>query len=1217
MSTLDQCPSSKKAGLPAEKPETAPQQTAGGRVYWRSLDEAINTPDFREFLHREFPAHACELLDTTRRSFLKIMGASLALAGAATLPGCRRPDHKILPYNKKPEDIIPGNPLFYATALPMPGGEVQGVLAETFEGRPTKLEGNPLHPFNRGKSNAMSQAQILGLYDPDRDPSQFFDPDGDINGTTWSDFEQVCTQDIAAYDDTRGEGLAFLVEKSTSPTRASMRDAIAQRWPGASWYVWESADRVNSIDGSTLAFGSPMSAAPKFDQATRIVSLDADFLGLESTLPGARGFASNRLTPGSRDGHAATDSTMSRLYCLECRTTLTGGQADHRMGVRPSRMPGLAVALLASVSGRFGPSQSQGVTAGLAAVARAMGEFELTEAEEAFIGAAASDLYDESRTALVVAGESMPPEIHAIAHAINTVLNGGAMVEYRAIDAELATNSFDQIASLTNDITSGSVSTLITLGTNPVYDAPADLNFAEAYASVGTRIHFGGPDETAAMATHFLGRSHTLEQWGDCRSSDGTVSVIQPMISPLFDTRGDLDFLAMVVGDTSRDAFELVRETMRKLLRERGDGFEKRWRRALHDGHVAGTTVTTQSARPRIRQIMQQAARLMTSTMGASGIDVIFSPCSKVHDGRYANNGWLQELPDAVTKVSWDNPLLISKATAERLGLETGRHANGNEYNTGQVATVTLDGRSVDLPIWAVPGMPDDTVVCTMGYGRTAGGRVAQGTGFDVFPIRRSSDVGFASGATVERARGASPVRLACTQDHWAMEGRAIVREVDLPAWRKYGDVDISNDADIQKDPYDHSRDLNFAGRLGIEGHAPANIHIYTDKQQKDWGGSRQHVDQYLEIGDDGLALRDANGRPVSKLNKYGKRYQQWGMSIDLNTCTGCGSCTMACQAENNIPIVGKDEVSKGREMSWIRVDRYFSSGRTEYGPTKLGGEEPAAMWESPEMITMPVACVHCESAPCEVVCPVNATVHSESGTNDMTYNRCIGTRYCANNCPYKVRRFNLFDYATKEYKGGFGQVAEGVTEGLMPANQNFMPPRFREPTSEVRQMVNNPHVTVRSRGVMEKCTYCVQRINQAKVETKLEDMDFVPDGFFQTACQQACPSDSIVFGDIYDYMSNDGAGSAAHQSRNSGRTYGLLAYLNTRPRTTYMIKLRNPNPTLREPVVEPFHHGDEHGDGHGDSHGGDQTDDHANADGGRIMSLPVLNTLANGALLS
>ncbi len=1226
MSRVDQCPSSTKTKDIARTGEEAAggahTVSHTGRTYWRSLDELAGRAEFRDFVEREFPAHASEMLHESRRDFMKIMGASFALAGAAAVvPGCRRPENPILTYNERPEEITEGKPLFYATARLTPGGGAEGLLAETFEGRPTKLEGNPLHPGNNGKLTLAAQASVLALYDPDRGPTVAEemskrrakkDPSGAtvFKAATLAEVEALGA-DVAAFSATKGNGLAFLVDKVTSPARDMLQRRLMAKMPRASWHVWEPMDNEAALAGSQIALGGAYKTMHTLEDAKVIVSLDCDFLGRESDLRTLRGYAKGRIKEGSRKDHEASDTSMSRVYAIEPSFSLTGGQADHRLPVRVAQVGAIAIA----IAKKLGVS-SISADADIHDIAGA----------EAFVDAVAADLLANRGTSAVMVGANQEPAVHALAHAINSALgNTGTTINYVAMSNDSAVSSVGSLGSLTQKMNNGQVQTLVVIGCNPVFDAPADFDFAAAYASVKTTIHLGDADETAEVSGHHIGRATFLEAWGDTWDWDGTHSVTQPMISPLYDNSvSDLEFLQLALGE-ARDGYLAVRQSVAGAMGMSVDDapFDKVWRRTLHDGVRPGSAGSNGAARIQGRTAqLDQALAALNTTSADDGVDIVFENDPSTDGGRSTNNGWLQEAQHPITKCCWSNPALISPKTAKRLGLNTNRHMIEPQYNHTQVVEIAVNGASVQVAIWVQPGIADETVVLQCGQGRRVCGRIGEGTGWDAYPLRRSDAMRHASGATVTRAKGSSPALIPNTQDHWTMEGRSeLVREIDLEAWKHFGDqagLSEEEQKKVSRDQYDYLRDgptlmgMTFASRFGLEGHAPANASAYLTKQ----------AFNYVEVERDGRGRvvtdpdtggpkvkRDGQDRPIGALNRFGRRRQQWGMSIDLNTCTGCGSCTVACQAENNIPIVGPKEVAKGREMQWIRVDRYFASDWTGSGDGVMSDPNPM-------VFTMPVPCQHCENAPCEVVCPVNATTHDVEGNNNMAYNRCIGTRYCNNNCPYKVRRFNWFDYATKQYKGGFGQLAENLEdtalEGVLPNNENLVPPRLRSKSLEVATMQFNPHVTVRSRGVMEKCSYCIQRVNAAKVEAKLHDLAFVPDGAFQTACQQACPTGAIVFGDIYDYASNDGDGSKVYKARNSQRTYALLGYLNTRPRTTYKMRVRNPNPALasderKASWAEPFHHGG-HGGG-GDSHAAEATGEHAMIDGQgrRSVRLPVL----------
>jgi len=1128
MSNAAQCPSTRGARRADGTRSPRGVSAATGRAYWRSLDDLADTREFRDFLQREFPAHASELSDPSRRNFLKVMGASLALAGAATVPGCRRPDHKILPYNRKPEDVVHGKALYYATAMPLPGGGAEGLIVESHEGRPTKVEGNPLHPWNQGKSSVRAQSVTLDLYDPDRlrHPSRAQDG-GRVEGT-WEEFDAFAQRHFTKFDQTRGRGLVFLVDKKTSPSRDRMRDEILQRWPQAMWLPYEAIDDEHARIGSDIAFGQPMRQIRDLSKARRILSIDADFLGGESLdLPDQRGFAAGRRVLTT----TGAESEMNRLYSLEAALSITGAKADHRLRLKPSAVTLAGVATLASALRSAGGDAEAALADAADDYIRRAGGEEAIGASSEWIDACAADLVEHGSRSVVLAGPTQPPIVHALAAAANVALGGdGEAVFHAPLDGDAAASSASSIRALASAIEAGGVDTLVVVNANPVFDAPADLDFAAKFASVRTTITLSvGATETGAASTWLLNGAHLLEDWGDVSTFDGALSVTQPLIAPLFEGRGELSLLATIVGRETNDPYEIVRRTWREGPLASSPDFEKAWRRVLHDGWMPGSRRDLGASPPVRSAQVRQAVESAAPAGGGDGMEAVFIACPKLRDGRQANNGWLQELPDPISKVAWDNPALVSPATADLLGLKTTQDSIG--VMSAQMARVTVQGRTLEIPVWRSPGVADDTIVLTLGYGREAAGILGSGTGFKTYALRTTGAMRSASGAAVEPARGRREI--ASTQDHHSLEGRDILREVDHQAWLAHGD-----EVDRSKDAYGNQRSLEFAERLGSLSHMPVNKNIYDPDQD----------------------------------HKYDTR-PQWGMSIDLSTCIGCSVCTIACQAENNIPVVGKTEVNKGREMHWIRVDRYYSGDAT--------GDVDVSM--------QPVACVHCEAAPCETVCPVNATVHGPSGTNDMAYNRCIGTRYCSNNCPYKVRRFNFFDYGTKKLKGDY--IGKGALGGVVE-NEQLIPPRLREKIDEISKMRHNPDVTVRERGVMEKCTYCMQRLNEANVERKLQGLDDFPDGFVQTACQQACPTDAIVFGDILD------PDSRVRKMRDHARSYGVLAYLNTRPRTEHLVNLRNPNPALREPHTDPFHHAEDSGGEHAEP---------AHADEGHVMSLPVL----------
>lgn len=1184
--SLDQCHST-VGELPAAKPRSVSNTEIGvtGKAYWRGLDDVADTPEFRDMLEKEFPSGASQLLESSRRTFLKLMGASVALAGAATLPGCRRPDHTILPYSKEvPEDVIPGKSLYYATSVALPGGAVEGLVVESFEGRPTKIEGNPLHPGNNGKSSARAQAAILGLYDPDRLKDPVFAKQ-DNTPRSWADFAAWCAANMPAMASAKGQGLAFLVEKRRSPARDAIKKRVMEVYPKAMWIAYDPTESDGARQATGAAFGKPMREVLELGKADVVVSLDRDFLFDDpAAVRNTRGFAAKRQV-------LSTSDTMSRIYCVESTLSVTGSKADHRLAMAPSQIGAFAAALAQKLMADGSVKASSALKNAANAVSTSGVSIDLK-----FVDACAADLLKDEKGAsragktLICCGPTQPASVQALVIAMNAALgNLNQTVKYRSMGADEAASSVGGLNTLVDAMNAGAVTTLVCLGVNPVYDAPGDLGFAKAMARVAMPIvaSVGDSETVAAAATGWkLPMAHDLESWGDLESVDGTVSPVQPMIAPLFGARSGLEILAIIAGDSleKADGHAIVQAAHGA----KGEN-DKAWKRALFNGVFSGG-----EAAPNVEVASDKLAAVIGSGLPAPAtadrFDVVFT-MGQTGDGSMANNGWLQELSDPITKIVWDNVALISASTAARFGLD--QEAPTNKIQNARMITVTVGGQSVNVPAWVSPGIPDNTVVLQFGYGRTNCGRVGDAVGFNVYPISgvAGSNRRMASGATVGRAsEGASWYAISSTQSHGSMEGRALVREVDLPAWVAFGADPFKGMSEQERkrlsvDSYKKERDLNFAEMLGELSHTPANYNAYVNPQRGliDPPGLADKTPTVAEgKGLWGSAAATFDGTPRKPDFASGP---QWGMSIDMTTCTGCGACTTACQAENNIPIVGKTEVRKQRDMQWIRVDRYFS------GDSRSGVNADSVVFQ-------PVACVHCENAPCETVCPVNATVHGPEGINYMVYNRCIGTRYCANNCPYKVRRFNFFDYGVKKFNGDY--IGKETLGSMGPNNVNLVPPRLRERLDEITKLGMNPNVTVRSRGVMEKCNYCLQRINEARIQVKLKNLAptkagdnwSIPDGFFQVACQQACPADSIVFGDINDttsaYPEAGGAkrtGSRLFNMRENGRSYLLLGYLNTRPRTTHMVPVRNPNPVLvtdqkrRDRWKNPFGHGhDDHG---------------------------------------
>ncbi|MBX9735383.1 MAG: TAT-variant-translocated molybdopterin oxidoreductase [Phycisphaerales bacterium] len=1206
---IDQCPTSHKEGKPAHSARSAHELVGvSGQAYWRGLEDAADTPEFRDFLEKEFPSGASELLSGSRRTFLKLMGASVALAGAATMPGCRRPDHKILPYSKNvPENVIQGKALFYATTMPLPGGGAEGLLVETHEGRPTKVEGNPLHPVNQGKSSVWSQASVLELYDPDRlmepvlvqsageaatgysfiagwansagrvsvkradETDDAFKARQAQEAKVWTDWNQP--GHFNQYDAKGGEGLAFVVDKRTSPTRDRLRDQIMTKWPKARWFVWDSVTGSGNSVATTAAFGAPMADVLDVAKANVVVSFDRDFLQYEpGALSNSRGWGASRRVLRAKQG-------MSRVYSIESAFTVTGGTADHRLRMAPSQIAAVVVAITQKVLRSRAARGSEALLGAINGLTPKLEGEALAHADEI-----AADLLnaDNLGKSILICGDSQPAWVHGLCLAMNEALgNFGTTMRMRAMSRDEAVDSFGDLSQCVELLNAGKISTLVCLEVNPAYDAPGNLKFAEAMKKASTRVTLSvDRNETSELATVRLNGAHFLESWGDATASDGTPSLTQPMIAPLYDGRTQIEVLAMIAGLSSAHGHDLVRDTWKAKLGAADAEFEKRWRRSLHNGVIDAATAS--ASKPEAMSFTNLAKLASGATLAPAPtqdkLEVAFVS-GLMRDGRFANNGWMQELPDTASKMVWDNAALVSPKTARELGVM--QSPQTDKKPSGRMVDLSLGGKSISIAVWAVPGLPENTVVLPLGYGRKTVGLVGAGSGFDVNPLRDSASPMAASGASIKKSEtGDRWYPISVTQLHGSMEGRAIVRELDKPAWDTFGDEPVV----VKPDSYGRPQPLSLGERLegGELNHMPALVPVYQDpnrNREEGYSGARA-------------------GRPTPGVAAY-DRGPQWGMTIDLSSCTGCNVCTIACQAENNIPIVGKIEVNKGREMAWIRVDRYFRGNV----------DEPDGL------LNQPVACVHCEAAPCEVVCPVNATVHGSEGHNYMVYNRCIGTRYCANNCPYKVRRFNFFDYGVTKYQGGLKESIEGVvgttvTENL-PANHNLIPPRLRKQLDEITKFGKNPSVTVRSRGVMEKCSYCIQRTNEAKTDYKIgtgkRPEDFFPDGLVQTACQQACPTNSIVFGNLldttgeYDDTEMPGGkrkGSKVYNLREHNRAYLLLGYLATRPRTSHLVRVNNPNVELLSKlgkkdrlarIKDPFSHGGDHGGGHGKpgEHGG------------------------------
>ncbi len=915
--------------------------------------------------------------ELTRRDFLKLLGASIALAG---LDGCTRiPAEKILPYVTQPPELTPGVPLHYATSMVL-DGYATGLVVESHEGRPTKVEGNPDHPASLGAAGILEQASVLQLYDPDRAQAVRYGN----KTSTWQAFAAAMAPAAMRQRlGTRGAKLALLLEPTSSPLIASMLLRLQSLYPDMRVHYY-----------APLATNEQ--AIPQYDikAADVILSVGSDFLASGPfTLRYAREFADRRRAPLTG---------MNRLYVAEPGFTVTGATADHRLRCRPTEIEPLLESLRGALEGRA-PSSP-------------------------WIAAVAADLKAHAGRSLVIAGDRVTPRARALATAINDTLGNTGRTVWHARSPLLGSGDPNAtLLSLAHELSAGSVDTLVCIGGNPAYATPASMKFGELMGRAVTVVYSGlYENETARRATWFVPAAHYLEAWGDARAYDGTYSVVQPLVQPLFEGKSIIEVLAALAGDANADPLAMLRASAKAGGTAVDD---ESWASVLRRG-LAGSAPLARAEMPARAESLAPGA---ASHEAVSTIEVAFAPDARVHDGSFSNNGWLQELPDPVTKLTWDNAALLSPDSAKRIGAAT-----------SDVIRLTHDSMSLEIPALIVPGQPDGVATLHLGYGRAGAEKVAAGVGANAYLLLPAADVFHLAGVSVKRVSDAAARALAITQSHWTMEGRDQARSETLEQYR----------AESSKPPVRQRQPLT----------------IYDPQQRLD--------------------------SPL-----------QWAMTIDLATCTGCSACVVACQAENNTPVVGHDDVLKSREMHWLRIDRYLESGA-----------------DNPQVVTQPMLCQHCENAPCEYVCPVGATVHSPEGLNEMVYNRCVGTRFCSNNCPYKVRRFNWFDY-----------------------NANL---------TETEQMVKNPDVTVRERGVMEKCTFCVQRIREAEISAGIAGRTLRGDEV-KTACQQACPTNAIVFGSLTE------PDSEVMRRRSEPRAYGVLEELGTRPRVRYLARVRNPNPAL------------------------------------------------------
>ncbi len=1032
---------------------------SNGKQYWKSLDELGASPEFQGYLDREFPEGASELdSGVSRRKFLQVMGAGMALAGVSGCKAIRRPESHILAYNKMPESLVPGTPQFYATTMSL-RGEAIGLLIESHEGRPTKVEGNPEHPASLGATLRQHQASVLDLYNPDRSQA----PLKKGATSTWESFFSELDGLLSASKANEGAGIRLLTGYNTSPTFFSLWQQFQKAFPKAKWVVYEPAGRDEVLVGLQQSTGKAVEPWYSLEYAKRVASFDADLTeGEVGAINHSKAFAKTR--------NPDLNESMNRFYMVESQFSATGGMADHRLRVKPSQITPALVALAKELS-------SQGLDLVSAGISPEALSISVDGIDLAYMKALAADLLAHKGESVVIAGRRENAFAHALAAGINKALGAESkIVAY--LPSQIAglnpseggfRRGQEQLKELLSEIGSGSVDLLLTLDVNVAYASAGDLDVVAQLGKVKHSVHLGAEvDETASMSGWHLPMSHYLESWSDAHSVNGTLSVVQPLIEPLYASKSPIEFLAHLAGMGQTPSRDLVRDSFKSKLS--GSDFEKVWRKALHDGLVASAAPVSETVTLNPENVAKLTAAYAASVPKSKGIEIQFREHPNVGDGRFANNPWLQELPGPVTKVCWDNVALMGLGLIKKLGLThlLAKEDSGTtlaDYRKRPLVRIQVNGKSLEVVAWPLPGVADETVILNTGYGRTRIGKVGEGAGVNAYPLIAGDVTAFAVGAEIVPTGTFTSV--ACTQDHWSIEGRPIAREGVLEEYSK------------EKDEYFSENKWN---------HHPEEKNL--------WDDTKARGDYDFTKG------------------------MQWGMVIDFNSCTGCNACVIACQAENNIPTVGKDEVVRGREMHWIRIDRYFSGDV-----------------ENPEIIYQAMACQQCENAPCEEVCPVAATVHSHDGLNDMAYNRCVGTRYCSNNCPYKVRRFNFFNYTNQ----------------------------WKESTERFQK---NPDVTVRFRGVMEKCTYCVQRINRARIVQKNKGSEIIPDGAITPACAQACPGDAIVFGDINDPQSR------VAKLKKHPRNFGVLREINTRPRTSYLGRVRNPNPALAKAEAKASHHG-------------------------------------------
>lgn len=1018
---------------------------------WRSSQEKENAASFTQDLAREFPAGADRPLEKhetqglSRRDFLRLSGASAALAGIG-LTACRRPEAYLVPFTRSAEWAIPGKFLYYATTMPFPTGAIPLVVT-TSDGRPVKIEGNPLHPISNGSTDAFAQASLLDLYNPYRSKSITLDGK-EVKPAKLDAYLATLHKEASSNG---GEGMAIVVERAGSPTRDRLQAALLKEYPKLTWVEYEALSDHFFQQACNSVLGQGVRPAYHFKKADLILALDADFLN-----PSVAGFGLAHQFYTRRN----PDQAMNRLYVVENHYSLTGGMADHRLRLKASQIGAFTAALALLIASKTNNASLQSLaTTWINNNSKNQPTDQLSSESKEWLAEVASDLLAHQGKSLLLSGAEQPVDIQIMVLGMNAALGnfGTTLAAKKTEEKEM--HSMKDLAAA---IQAGSIKTLLLFQVNPVYSATSKIHWADLIKSVPQTLHLSLSEEETSKVSHWhVPAAHYLESWGDTRSLDGTLCAIQPMILPLWNGRSELELLSALLGKPEVEGrapgLALVRETFTTFSK---DASEAAWNNYLHQGFLSETAWPLNQPEWNNDAVHEYFATLhlheSSPLLGESGdFECVFLPSSSVYDGRYSGNSWLQETPDFVTKLTWDNALLMSPADARKLGVSDGDYVQ-----------VSDEINAIDIPVLTLPGHADGSVSVALGYGRKNIAHIVNNVGFNAYPLRRAESPRFTASVTIKPLTGKKYV-FAQTQEHHNMEGRDLVREGTVESY--------------QEDP-------TFAQTMGMDAHTPPNIGLYT--------------------------------RPAFSAQ------EQWGMSVDLNTCIGCNACLLACQSENNVPVVGKDQVRRGRDMAWIRIDRWFASAN--------------GLEENPEMLPQAIMCQQCDNAPCETVCPVNATVHSEDGLNLMAYNRCIGTRYCANNCPWKVRRFNFFDYNQR------------------PLDELYYGPLAPKGMADSLKMSKNPNVTVRMRGVMEKCTFCLQRIEESKigrlVKAGASDAHKTPMAPFKTACQQACPSESIVFGNIADPTSE------VSKRKASPRDYTMLKYLNTRPRVTYLARIKNPN---------------------------------------------------------